>query len=55
MSSVFIAGARVLCGTRILISRTMDTMEMGIVHECHCENCGAEILYFIRDRQDEDK
>ena len=19
----------------------------GIVHSCHCENCGAEILYFV--------
>lgn len=22
-------------------------LEPGIVHECHCENCGALITYFI--------
>ena len=21
--------------------------EPGIVHECHCENCGAQITYFV--------
>ena len=26
----------------------------GIIHSCHCANCGAEILYIIRLDQEED-
>ena len=26
----------------------------GIVHFCHCTNCGAEIEYLIRFEEDED-
>lgn len=25
----------------------------GIVHVCHCNNCGAEIEYFVPDNPDE--
>ena len=25
----------------------------GIIHECHCENCGARIMYFISLDDDE--
>lgn len=25
----------------------------GIVHECHCTNCGAEITYYIDGGKDE--
>ena len=24
----------------------------GIVHECHCQNCGAQILYFCPDESE---
>ena len=26
----------------------------GIVHECHCQNCGAQIMYFCPDESEED-
>lgn len=26
----------------------------GIIQECHCENCGAQITYWIRLRDTED-
>ena len=27
----------------------------GIINECHCENCGADIMYFISTDSDEDE
>lgn len=27
----------------------------GIIHECHCENCGAEIMYFIPLGQEDEE
>ena len=30
--------------------------EEGIVHECHCQNCGAQIMYFCpNDKESEDE
>ncbi len=26
----------------------------GLIHECHCANCGAFITYYIRFDEDED-
>lgn len=28
--------------------------EPGIIHNCHCTNCGAEIQYTILDNQEEE-
>jgi hypothetical protein len=42
------------CGARLVIWDADFTFEDygipgdGIIHECHCENCGAEITYYIR-------
>lgn len=27
----------------------------GVIHECHCTNCGAEITYYIRCDDEEDR
>ena len=27
---------------------------LGIIHECHCTNCGAQITYRISESEDED-
>lgn len=27
----------------------------GIIHECHCENCGARIMYFIPIDDEDDR
>ena len=24
----------------------------GIIHQCHCTNCGAEIIYIIREEEE---
>lgn len=47
------------CGERAVIWGADFTLEEygyegeGIVHSCHCSNCGAEILYIIRmDEED---
>ena len=31
-----------------------EIMGTGIIHECHCTNCGAQIIYYI-DCDDEDE
>lgn len=25
---------------------------VGIIHECHCTNCGAEITYIIKEEEE---
>ena len=25
----------------------------GIIHECHCTNCGARITYYIEDKEED--
>lgn len=29
--------------------------EPGIIHECHCINCGAKITYFVPNEVEEDE
>lgn len=29
--------------------------EGGLVHICHCTNCGAEIIYYLPDKTEEDE
>jgi len=47
------------CGCRSVIwdsDFSLDEIEgegEGIVHFCHCENCGAEIQYIIRMEEEE--
>ena len=38
-----------LYGIRILVLMTMVWNGEGIVHHCHCGNCGAEIDYYVAD------
>ena len=41
------------CGARAVIwdgdfdSEDYGYEEPGIIHECHCVNCGAQITYFV--------
>lgn len=41
------------CGCKTVIwdsdfdSEDYGYEEHGIIHECHCENCGARITYFV--------
>ena len=48
------------CGARSVIwDSDFDFWDIGyegegIVHFCHCENCGAEIEYYIRFDNDEE-
>lgn len=45
------------CGERAVIwGADFDLEEYGyegegIVHQCHCSNCGAEIIYIIREEE----
>ena len=49
------------CGCKAVIWDNDFTFEdfgyegEGIVHVCHCGNCGAEILYSISTSNDEDE
>lgn len=50
------------CGSRSVIWGADFTFEdygiddeEGIVHECHCTNCGAEITYWIPIKTEEDE
>ena len=50
------------CGAKAVIwDADFDTEDYGyegpgIVHDCHCSNCGAEIQYIIRwNNEDEDE
>lgn len=50
------------CGSRSVIwdsDFTLDEWEgmeeEGLVHVLHCQNCGAEITYILRDQSEEDE
>jgi hypothetical protein len=49
------------CGARAVIWDSDFTFEdygrdgNGLVQECHCENCGAEITYWISFDEEEDE
>lgn len=49
------------CGTKSVIWDSDFTFEdyglegEGLVHHCHCGNCGAEIEYYIRFDVDEEE
>ena len=45
--NVSIVAAAPLYGSRIFDAEDYGYEEPGIVHECHCENCGAQITYFV--------
>lgn len=48
------------CGARAVIWDSDFNLEdcgyegEGVVHFCHCTNCGAEIEYVIRDNPDDE-
>ena len=48
------------CGKRMVIWDSDFTFEdcgyegRGIVHFCHCANCGAQIEYSIKEEQDQE-
>lgn len=47
------------CGTKSIIWDSDFTFEdfgmegEGIVHQCHCASCNAEVVYFIRTDDEE--
>ena len=49
------------CGCRSVVwsadfdSEDYGYEEPGIIHECHCINCGAQITYFVPFDFEEDK
>ena len=49
------------CGCRSVIWDSDFTFEdygyegEGLIHVCHCENCGAEIMYMIAEDNDEEE
>lgn len=49
------------CGERAVIwdsdfdGEDFGYIDPGIVHVCHCSNCGAEITYFIPLNNDEEE
>ena len=57
--NVFIVGIVVQFGIVILYLKTLDMKVKGIIHICHCGNCGAQIEYYIplsdSDDVDDDK
>lgn len=48
------------CGARAVIWDSDFTLEEwgickeGLVHVCHCTNCGADITYYIYEKEDEE-
>ena len=48
------------CGERAVIwdsdfsYEDMGLIGEGFVHVCHCSNCGAEIIYYIKGDEDDD-
>ena len=47
MYECFHCGARAVIWQSDFMGSELGYDREGIVHECHCANCGAEITYFI--------
>lgn len=54
MYECFHCGAKAVCWENDFDFEDYGMGGNGIVHVCHCSNCGADIEYYISDNKEEE-
>lgn len=55
MYECFHCGARAVIWDEDFDAEDYGCEHSGVVHSCHCTHCGADILYFVLTKEDDDE